>query len=198
MFQQAEALVDTIPLASILASRFGVKQKQQRGKQLEAYLGVLEGAKRAAINPDLGLILVHWPLPHPPGIYSRNENEFELRRESSYLDNLELADRALGELRDEMENEGMWDNTVALVTSDHMWRTDMWRQTYMWTREDEESRPNMPDHRVPFLLKLAGQKQGIEYDAEFNTILTHDMLLALLKGELSGPDSVLNWLVQHR
>ncbi|MFY9556125.1 MAG: sulfatase-like hydrolase/transferase, partial [Blastocatellia bacterium] len=167
-------------------------------KQFEAYLGVLEGAKKAAIDPALGLILVHWPLPHPPGIYNRHKSDFELNAESSYLDNLELADRALGELRAAMEDAGVWENTIILVTSDHMWRADMWRPTYMWTAEDEQALPSVADHRVPFLLKLAGQKHEVEYDPEFNTILTHDLLLALLGGEIARPDTVMSWLDRHR
>ena len=54
------------------------------------------------------------------------------------------------------------------------------------------------DHRIPFVLKLAGQKQGVTYEPEFNTVLTHDLILALLNGELRDAREVAAWLDQHR
>ena len=54
------------------------------------------------------------------------------------------------------------------------------------------------DPRIPFVLKLAGPHEPITYDPAFNTVLTHDLLLALLRGEVSGPQSVVAWLDAHR
>jgi len=97
--------------------------------------------------------------------------------DSSYLDNLVLTDHTLGELRRAMETAGTWENTTVLITSDHWWRIR-----------------GKADHRVPFMLKLAGQKKPVVHEPAFNTVLTHDLLLALMEGELSDPDSVTGWL----
>jgi hypothetical protein len=137
-------------------------------------------------------------VPHPPGIYDRQKEAFELDGESSYLDNLQLADRALGDLRLVMEKAGIWDDTIVLVTSDHWWRCDIWGPGYMWTHKDGVVIADAKDHRVPFVLKLTGQRVGVTYNGEFNNVLTHDLLLALLKNEVSTPDSVISWLDRNR
>jgi len=195
MFSTVESLVDTIPLSSVLEFRLGIRQMLDRRNHLKLYTGILESAKRAVVDPDLQLILAHLSVPHPPGIYNRHKDEFQRDGGSSYLDNLHLADRVLGELRRAMEDAQIWEDSVVLVTSDHGLRTETWRGTYAWASEDE-TLPSQTDHRVPFMLKLTGQEHSLEYNAEFNTILTHDLLLALLTRELTGTDNVANWI--HR
>jgi membrane-anchored protein YejM (alkaline phosphatase superfamily) len=155
-------------------------------------------AKRVVSDPDLGLILVHWPIPHAPNFYSRQKNDFEIDVENSYLDNLQLVDRTLGELRTSMENAGTWDDTIVLVTSDHWWRPFIWRSSGPWTTEDENTFKSDNDHRVPFILKLARQKHQVTCDAVFNNVLIHDLILALLQRDVVGPDSVLAWIEKHR
>ena len=197
MFGSVESLVDTIPLSSIFEARLGIRQALDRRNHLKLLTTILESTKKAVVDPELQLVLAHLPVPHPPGIYNRHKDEFQLDAESSYLDNLRLADRVFGELRRAMEDAQIWESSVVLVTSDHGLRTDTWRGTYAWASEDEKTLAGHTDYRVPFMLKVSGQKQESEYGAEFNTILTHDLLLALLKGELFGPDSVVNWLQRH-
>ena len=166
-------------------------------KHLDAYLAILHDAKEAATDPDLDLVLVHWPIPHPPGIYDRSKDDFALGEGGNYLDNLELMDRALGEVRRSMEDTGTWETTTVLVTSDHSWRTGFWRRKLFWTSE-EAAFANRTDHRVPFLLKMAGQKEAMTYEPVFNTVLTHDLLLALLRGKVCTPNSVVSWIDQQR
>ena len=55
-----------------------------------------------------------------------------------------------------------------------------------------------PDPEVPFILKLSGQEDGVRYEPSFNTVLTHDLVLALLRREVSSPASVVAWLDLHR
>lgn len=203
MLKQIKPLIGRIPFAGSL----GLTRKLMtdgharlalaREKHMGAYLTIFEDAKKVATNPDLDLILVHWPVPHPPGIYDRSKDDFALDEGSSYLDNLELMDRTLGEIRRAMEGYGIWENTTVLITSDHWWRTDFWSPHPMWTSE-EAAFANGKDHRVPFLLRVAGQKEAITYEPAFNTVLTHDLLLALLRGEVSTPNSIVSWIDRHR
>ncbi len=160
---------------------------RSRQYHIEAYLQTLKDGKKAVIDSNLGLVLVHFPVPHKPFIYERINSQFTLVNYSisGYLDNLVLADRALGELRQAMENAGTWENTIVLMTSDHGWRKSVMFDGKM-------------DQRVPFVLKLAGQKESLTYNPAFNTVLTHDLILALLRGEVVGPESVMAWLDQHR
>lgn len=197
MISQLALLPGSIPMVHRIPIMRDRKLKQERQDYIMIYRNVLEDAKNAVTGPDPGLVLVHWPVPHPPGIYNRFKKEFVSDCESSYLDNLELADRSLGELRSAMESAGLWENAIVLVTSDHWWRINLWKPLPAWTREDELASANGMDQRIPFLLKLAGQKEPINYDPAFNTIVTHDLFLALLSGELSDPDSVIRWLNRH-
>ena len=47
-------------------------------------------------------------------------------------------------------------------------------------------------------MKLAGEKQGAEYQPKFNTVLTADLALAILRGEVSDAASVASWLDRNR
>lgn len=172
----------------------------ERQTHLFVYQGVRAEAKKLAVNRSLGLVLLHYPVPHTSGVYNRRKDGFSIEPGANYLDNLRLADRTLGELRHAMEQAGLWEETIVLVTSDHRWRTEIWDKRLDWTPEEAAlaARLTTTDHRVPYLLKLAGQKQVHPYYLEFNTVVTHDLLLAILRGELASTDSVVKWLDQHR
>ncbi|MFX4263654.1 hypothetical protein ACOBQJ_15820 [Pelotomaculum propionicicum] len=193
---QVENLVDIIPFGkrlrlsnNIFASDILIQQGRYNN-----YLDIMEDTKEAVCNPDYGLILAHWPVPHPPGIYDRTKNAFRLEG-GSYLDNLVLADQTLGELRRVMEDAGTWENTNVIITSDHWWRSDMWSSKLLWTEEDElASLTGEKDHRVPFIIKMAGQNDLLNYNQKFNTVVIHDLILAILKNEFSRPEEVVNWL----
>ena len=152
---------------------------------LAKYQLLLADAKEAAASPRLRLIFVHWPVPHFPAIYDRARKEFTTFPvripQDWYLENLALVDRTLGDLRTTMQSAGTWENTTILVTSDHSLRV-----------------PGKQDHRVPFILKMAGQQVPLVYSRSFNTIITHELLLALLQGQLAGVDDVSAWIDHHR
>ncbi|MGH7341511.1 MAG: hypothetical protein ACREKH_13555, partial [Candidatus Rokuibacteriota bacterium] len=89
------------------------------------------------------------------------------------------------ELRETMERAGTWETTHVIVSSDHWWRDarDFYGQT---------------DQRVPFLVKLAGQRAGVRYGGTFNTVITGPLVLELLDGRLRDPEAVIVWLDRHR
>ncbi|MBZ5648840.1 MAG: hypothetical protein LAN37_16645 [Acidobacteriia bacterium] len=154
-----------------------------RMRHVTRYRNMMTRAKAAACDPSLQLVLLHLPVPHPPGIYDRETGTltaFDFR-DSWYFDNLALADRTVGELRHSMEEAGVWDSTTVLVSTDHALR---------WITGFNEN----TDPRVPFLLKLAGQHQGFSYSRPFTTLLTHDLILDVLQGRLSQPEDVARWI----
>lgn len=182
----------TMPLAGLLA-------KWSRQRHIEAYLESLEEAQRLAANPEFGLVLIHLPVPHPPGIYNRERAVFDYDGESSYFDNLALADRTLGNIRKAMEDAGVWDGSFVLASSDHWWRPAIWQSLHVWTAED--MRFALPegqlDYRVPFLLKMAGQTSQIEYSHRFNTVQSQGLLIEILRGEVNDGEAVKRWLDRH-
>jgi Sulfatase len=174
-----------------------------RRSSFQSYLTIHQQALAWVTDPDLQLIMIHYPIPHPPGIYDRSKHDFSFNSSSGYLDNLSLADRALGELRKQMEQAGLWETTTVLVSSDHSLRGErVWRNHAMWTpsitQEDPAVLNSQEDERVPFILKLAGQGRGVMYEAAFNTVVSHDLLLAFLSGQVQQAEDVVKWLDEHR
>jgi hypothetical protein len=166
-----------------------------RRKAAAAYLQILATAKKAAANPDLGLVLAHWPVPHHPGIYDLFKKDFT--GGGDYFDNLLLVDRAVGEIRAALEGANLWDRTTVLVTSDHWWRPEQWRAEGGESSE-MAALAGRQDYRIPFLLKLAGQDQSYTYEPAFNTVLTHDLLLAVLGGKVSTAEEAARWIEERR
>lgn len=172
-----------IPFAFRLFSKEANALTEQKRHHAEEYMRLVSGAQRSILS-DANLILLHFPIPHTPGIYDRATGSVSLAPQTQYVDNLVLADRTLGELRRTLETAGIWDSSTVLITSDH------------WNRESTAVNGRR-DHRIPFILKIAGQKTGVEYATPFNTILTRDLLMELLRGKLRAPEKVIEWLDQR-
>ncbi len=162
---------------------FHVRRLHQR-----AYLKSLADARQLAADARFGLTLCHLPVPHYPGIYDRRKNKLTtatLGTAEGYLGNLVLADQALGLLRKTMEQSGTWDTSTILVSSDHWWR-------------EAGSLDGKMERHVPFILKMPGNHQPITYSPEFNTVLTHDLILAVLRREITNHTDAVRWLDQNR
>jgi hypothetical protein len=184
MLYWAELLPYSIPFVNHLhcldpINRRWIRQEAQG--QIKVYQAFYKAAIPVATNRDFNLILLHWPIPHEPFIYSRSRGDFDPSGRGTYIDNLALVDITFRELRQAMETAGLWDSTTTLLSADH------------WNRGSIEV-DGKSDHRVPFLLKLAGQTTRFDYTRRFNTVATHDLILAILRGELQDPQSVARWL----
>jgi hypothetical protein len=198
-WEQIRSLVDTAPLATHLIGWDPPWEKRSVPDARWRYQETLEDARQWATDPDLGLVLIHWGFPHAPIFYDRFRESLEPSARNNYFDNLVLVDRTLGELRRAMERTDMWDPTVLLVTSDHSIRRRYFvTSSPDWPSEENEALSERPEPEVPFILKLSGQREAVRYEASFNTVLTHDLLLALLRREVSSPASVVAWLDRHR
>ena len=168
MFTQAKAVF----VASIEPSEYQ--------KQIVVFQRTMDNTKALVQERSLDFVFVHFQVPHPPYIYDRSAGDFTFNwRNEGYLDNLALADRAFGELRIAMEEAGAWEQTAVIVSADHGWR-------------------NLQDTlHVPFLVKFPGQQEQVTYEREFQTIVTHDLVLALLDGEIFNPEGLMKWLDQN-
>ena len=159
-----------------------------RSNFVELYRSSLEKSRPLATDPRYGLVLLHLFPPHAPTIYRRDTGQLILygtRQATGYLDNLALADRTLGELRRAMESAGVWTNTWVLISADHWWREARLLDEKM-------------DHRIPFILKPAGASAGQVYPSPFCTIITHDLLLAILRGDIRDVQELPSWMDQHK
>jgi hypothetical protein len=154
---------------------------------------LLSRALRVAVDPRFNLVVLHLPMPHEPGIFDRHTKQFSTSEDVDYLDNLVLVDQALGQLRVAMERHGTWDSSAVLLTSDHPLRA------HVSKGDDEVSRltgERMHPY-VPFLLKMPGQTEGIKWEGPLASIVSQDLILSFLRGELRAPRDAVAWLREH-
>lgn len=147
----------------------------------------LRESVQLATNRTYGLMLFHLPPPHTPGVYLPKEHRFTfwpMTRVGGYLNNLGLADMELGRIRRAMEAAGEWDKTWVIVSADHSWQ-----QANLYDGKI--------DYRVPFVIKPPGENDGVAYSPKLNTLITHDLILDILRGKVTSPDSLVAWLDKH-
>jgi hypothetical protein len=87
-------------------------------------------------------------------------------------------------LRRSIETSSDRDNTWTIVSADHSWRKS---KQYDGRR----------DYRVPFLVKAPRNSAPMTYSRQFNTLLTGDLILAILRGEIGTQAGVAAWLNVH-
>jgi arylsulfatase A-like enzyme len=83
-----------------------------------------------------------------------------------------------------MEASGQWDKTWVILSADHSWR-------------ESKLYDGQRDYRVPYLIKPPGATVSTDYTRPFNTILTHDLILAILRGEVTNGQNLAPWLDAH-
>jgi hypothetical protein len=165
----------------------------ERDLQVRRFYYSLERSRELAANPFIGLSLLHIPVPHPPSIYDRSRGTVSATRGHGYVDNLALADRALGELRRSIERAGLWDRTAVLLSADHGWRTQAWRAERQFGPGDEAA-SHGDTMGVPFLLHLPGERESLEYSNAFNTVITRLIIGEILTGKLRKASDVADLL----
>lgn len=171
-----------------------LKAAFEQRRQLGQYFAIRDRVSQDSVDPQIDFLFVHMPTPHLFAIYDRRRGDFTLSSRTSYLDNLALVDRTIGELRCKLEQAGLWDSTTVLITGDHGLRPALWRGGYNWTPEIAQLTAREPSETVPFIVKLAGRREGVVYRKTFSNIVSADLTLAVLRGEISRADQLTSWL----
>jgi len=171
-----------------------LKDAYLQSQQQQEYFQIREHAYTDALDPRISFLMLHFPTPHMYAIYNRWRKDFTLDSTIDYLDNLALVDRTLGELRAELEVAGLWDRTNLLITADHGFRPDMWRGRYGWTQNMESVSAKGASHLVPFILKLAGKQDHVVMDRPFSNIVSTDLAMAVLSGQISSASQAAQWI----
>lgn len=173
---QSVSLLETDSL-----SVFG--QSSSTRHKVQQYLELLAESKKDVADAGLGLVFLHIPVPHAPHAYNRFTKQLDGRNRpiSGYIDSLALLDRMLGELRATMESHGTWDHTVLLVSADHPFRAS-------------QALDGKSDRRVPFLLHFPGQATAGVYASRFDTILSANLVYAILRGPVSTSAEASEWI----
>jgi hypothetical protein len=148
-------------------------------------------------DPRITLAYIHLPIPHVLGFWNPKTQRFSTTGPFNYFDNLELADKTVGDFRSVLESEDAWNQAAVLVSSDHPLRTYLWNRAEIWDSQEDPRVKNTKLKYIPFILKLPNQKQGYIYNRSFNTVVSQALLWEILNGRLSTPEQVASWLDRH-
>lgn len=161
------------------------------------YRGLSSAGDALLSDSSIDFLFLHIPVPHPLGIYDRKTRAFSTH-DTSYIDNLALADLYLAHVRGVLEQEGEWDSSVIVVMGDHSWRTSfVWAGGPGWTAEDAAaSHGGEFDPRPAYLVKLANQHVAERIDKPFAAIRTRTLFDAMLQNRIRTQEELARWAQQ--
>jgi hypothetical protein len=122
------------------------------------------------------MVFLHLPIPHSPNIWSRIEDNYIQFCDSSYLDNLALADHVLGRIMSELQSSPRWSETTVIVQGDHGWRTPIWDWLPAWTDEDDLASRDTFDPRPALLIHQPGQTTPATVSAPWSLLNVHNVI----------------------
>jgi hypothetical protein len=130
-------------------------------------------------------IFLHLPVPHSPAIWDRKTNTYRSDCGGSYVDNLALADRTLGEFLQTLQASPRWKDTTMIVEGDHSWRVQLWDWLPAWTDEDQAASHGNFDTRPALLVHRPGQTSGAVNGSAWPLVQVHDLVAKTLLSEQS-------------
>jgi hypothetical protein len=160
--------------------------------EAEGFATMMSEARKLVTDERIGFAFVHLYLPHPPGFYDRKTGQ--VRVGGSYIDNLALADRSLGDLLSSLAATNSANQTTLIVSSDHSWRVGIWRQALGWTREDElASGHGHFDPRPVLIVRFPGQTAPAEIQRPVPLLAMHGMIDAMFHGQIVNVRQLEIW-----
>ena len=150
-------------------------------------------------DQTIGLVWLHMPIPHPWGFFDRRDGSFP-DHQTSYVDNLALADKYMAHVREVLERAGQWDSSCVIVMGDHSWRTSfVWSESAHWTDEDEAaSQGGQYDERPAYIVKLAGQKVGARVETEYRADATRKLVDGVMRGRMTSAAELKAWAARQQ
>ena len=161
-----------------------LEEFQSTSDEVQNYQTLMHHAEHMLEPSSRDFVFLHLPIPHPPGFYNRKTQQFDTSGQRSYIDNLALTDKTLGQLLGILEQSPRWKNTSVVICGDHSWRTYTWSHTPYWTAEDQiASHGNIFDPRPMVMVHLAAQKTAATVNAPFPLLGVHNILDNLAEGK---------------
>lgn len=183
------------PLTANWARIFSPHRKPALGAQssLDSIPAVQAG--NALIGDTaIDLCFVHLPLPHPPGDYNRHTGR--ISPGGSYIDNLALSDRVLGRMLAEIAASSAADRTTVILSSDHSWRTFLWRNSFGWTPEDEQAfalQQGKFEPRPMLMVRFPGETGAIDVSRPVPLLGMHNLIEQMMTGKVENPQQLATW-----
>ncbi len=160
--------------------------------EAEIFAGMMSSARRLVTDENIDFAFVHLYLPHPPGFYDRKTGKVAIG--GSYIDNLALADRSLGDLLQAIGTTQSADETTLIVSSDHSWRVGIWRNGFGWTKEDElASEHGHFDPRPTLIVRFPGETAPADVARPIQLLAMHSMIERMIAGEMGDAQGLEAW-----
>jgi len=153
---------------------FEVRQRYQTETDLQQH------AVQLLHNDQADFVFLHLAIPHSPNLWSRVHNDYTDHCGSSYIDNLALTDRVLGQLMATLEVSPRWSQTTLIVQGDHSWRTALWNGLPAWTAEDNAASRDAFDPRPALLIHQPAQTQPQRIDSPWPILKVHSVVEQIL------------------
>jgi membrane-anchored protein YejM (alkaline phosphatase superfamily) len=128
-------------------------------------------------------VFLHLAVPHSPNIWSRIHDGYTQYCDSSYIDNLALADRILGRIVSILQSSPRWSDTTLVVQGDHGWRIDAWNWLPAWTEEDDAASRGVFDPRPALLIHQPGQLDPQTVSQPWPILQIHSVVEQTLRNE---------------
>jgi hypothetical protein len=153
------------------------------GQRINTHLDLQQHAIQMLKGDQADFVFLHMAIPHSPNIWSRLDGAYARHCDSSYLDNLALVDRTLGDVLRILRSSPRWNDTTLVVEGDHGWRIDLWNWLPTWTNEDDDASRGVFDPRPALLVHQAGQTQPQTVSKPWALLNVHDVLERVLRGQ---------------
>jgi membrane-anchored protein YejM (alkaline phosphatase superfamily) len=150
-------------------------------QRLKTHLDLESHALSLLHTDQADFIFLHLSIPHSPNIWSRLEDNYTQFCDSSYLDNLALADHILGRMLAELQASPRWQDTTVIVEGDHGWRTFLWDDEPAWTDEDDAASRGVYDPRPALLIHQPGQTQPATNSTPWPLLRVHTVVEQTLR-----------------
>jgi len=156
---------------------FDVRQRYQ------THIDLQQHAFQLLHTDQADFVFFHFSEPHSPNIWSRIHDDYTQFCDSSYLDNLALTDRVLGNVIAALKASPRWDQTTLIVEGDHGWRIDEWNWLPAWTEEDDAASRGVFDPRPALIIHQPGQAQPETVANPWPLIQIHGVVEQVLHGQ---------------
>ncbi len=182
----------TIPFAGNLLP----KEVQEAGSgivreapeiQVERTKFLTEKTYELLADRSLDFLFLHLSIPHKPYIARTG-----LDPNATYFTSLGAMDDVLAQIRQELEASGQWDDTILIVSSDHPLR---WAkpEEYPFLQESELDSA-VADERIPFIVRFPGDATRLDYNENFDTVLSRQIIRAIFDSRIQSPRELSFWL----
>ena len=168
-------------LAAEQICNFGVVQR------VKSYQELMQHTQDLLESDQADFVFLHLPVPHPPAIWDRLNDQLDTKCGNSYVDNLALADRTLGKIMAMLRQSPRWNDTTVVVQGDHSWRIKLWQGLAGWNEKDNQASRGEFDPRPALLIHHAGQTTLQADGRALSLLFVHDALEEVLRGNPVQP-----------